>query len=329
MIFPKKLKRGDEIRVVAPSTSFSILSEETIAIAIERLEREGFKVTFSKNCAIPADMWGSSSIAHRVEDIHEAFSDSHVKAIFAVLGGFNANQLLTHLDYDLIKNNPKIFCGYSDITVLHNAITAKTGLVTYSGAFFSTWGMKKEFDYNLDYFNKAFVLEEEFDILPSPTWSDDAWYKDQEKREVIKNDGFFLLNKGYAEGTIYGGNLCTLNLLQGTEYMPDISDAILFLEEDDLLGTLTKIEFDRDLQSLIHLPQFKSVKALVIGRFQKKSEMDIEILRQIIATKEDLHNIPIVANVDFGHTNPLITFPIGGRARVEVDEDVKLTIIEH
>ena len=329
MIFPKKLKKGDEIRMVAPSTSFSILSEETINFAIERLEREGFKVTFSKNCDIPADMWGSSSVSQRVDDIHEAFSDSNVKAIFAVLGGFNANQLLSHLDYELIKNNPKIFCGYSDISVLQNAITAKTGLVTYSGLFFSKWGIKKEFDYNLEYFNKALVLEEEFEVVPSPTWSDDKWYENQDDRKIIKNDGFYLLNRGSAEGTIYGGNLCTINLLQGTEYMPDISDAILFLEEDDLLGNLTGIEFDRNLQSLIHLPQFKRVKALVIGRFQKKSEMSMEILKQIIATKEELNNMPIIANVDFGHTDPLITFPIGGRARLEVNDDAKLTIIEH
>jgi muramoyltetrapeptide carboxypeptidase LdcA involved in peptidoglycan recycling len=81
----------------------------------------------------------SSSIASRVEDIHAAFSDSNVRGILTVIGGFNSNQLLDSLDYELIKNNPKILCGYSDITALATAITAKTGLITYSGLHFSTW----------------------------------------------------------------------------------------------------------------------------------------------------------------------------------------------
>ncbi len=96
-----------------------------------------------------------------------------------------------------------------------NAITAKTGLVTYSGLHFSTWGMKKEFEYNLEYFRKCLIEDDEFEVRPSKTWSDDAWYKDQENRKLEKNKGFIILNKGKAVGTIFGGNLCTFNLLQG------------------------------------------------------------------------------------------------------------------
>ena len=92
----------------------------------------GFQVTFSKY-ADEIDRFASSSISSRIQDLHEAFRDSNVKAILTTLGGYNSNGLLKHLDYDLIRENPKFFCGYSDITALNNAIYAKTGLVTYSG----------------------------------------------------------------------------------------------------------------------------------------------------------------------------------------------------
>lgn len=328
MIIPPKLKQGDEIRIIAPARSLSLLSEDLIRLAKENFEKQGFKITFSKNCK-ESDIFMSSSIKSRVEDIHEAFADKNVKAIFTVIGGFNSNQLLKYLDYDLIMNNPKILCGYSDITVLANAITAKTGLVTYSGLHFSTWGMKKEFEYNFEYFRKCLIEEDEFEVKPSKVWSDDAWYKDQENRKIEKNEGFTIINKGEARGTIFGGNLCTFNLLQGTEFMPNISDSILFLEDDDMTGDYFGVEFDRNLQSLIQQPNFEKVKGIVIGRFQKNTDIDLEKLKYIIETKEELKNIPIIANVDFGHTNPLITFPIGGTVKLKVNDKVEFKILKH
>ena len=328
MIVPPKLKQGDEIRIIAPARSLSLLSEDLIKLAKENFEKQGFKITFSKNCK-EKDMYNSSSVKSRVEDLHDAFSDKNVKAVFTVIGGFNSNQILKYLDYDLIKNNPKILCGYSDITALTNAITAKTELITYSGLHFSTWGMKKEFEYNLEYFRKCLIEEDEFEVKPSKTWSDDPWYKDQGNRKLIDNEGFTIVNKGEAEGTILGGNLCTFNLLQGTEFMPDISNSILFLEDDDFAGADFDVEFDRNLQSLIHQPNFEKVKGIVIGRFQEGSKMNLEKLKYIIESKEELKNLPIIANADFGHTNPLITFPIGGTAKLKVDGKVELIILEH
>lgn len=328
MIASPKLKQGDEIRISAPARSLSLLSEDLVKLAKENFENQGFKITFSKNCN-EKDMFNSSSVKSRVEDLHEAFFDKNVKAIFTVIGGFNSNQILKYLDYDLIKNNPKILCGYSDITALANAITAKTGLITYSGLHFSTWSMKKEFEYNLEYFRKCLVEEGGFEVKPSQTWSDDQWYKDQENRKLIDNEGFIILNKGDAEGTIFGGNLCTFNLLQGTEFMPNISNSILFLEDDDFAGADFDVEFDRNLQSLIHQPNFEKVKGIVIGRFQEGSKMNLKKLKYIIETKEELKNLPIIANADFGHTNPLITFPIGGTAKLKVDKKVELIIFKH
>lgn len=109
--------------------------------------------------------------------------------------------------------------------------------------------------------------------------------------------------------------------------MPSLDNSVLFLEED---CETNAVLFDRLLQSLIHQSDFSGVRAILIGRFQKDSRMTREILTKIIMTKKELANMPVIANVDFGHTNPLITFPIGGSARVDADENgVNITILEH
>lgn len=325
-IYPEKLKTGDEVRIIAPSRSMSIISKESREIANKRFADLGLKLSFGKHIE-ESDDFVSSSIKSRVEDIYDAFADKKVKAILTVIGGFNSNQLLRYLDWDLIKNNPKILCGFSDITALNNAIFAKTGLVSYSGPHYSTFGQELYFDYTLEYFKKCLLSDEPFEIKPSDNWSDDAWYKDQKERNLIKNNGFLIINEGKALGTILGANLCTFNLLQGTEYFPDLKDSILFIEDDDMS---LPISFDRDLQSLIHQPGFDKVKGIVIGRFQKKSEMSDDILIKIIKTKKELDNLPVIANVDFGHTSPMITFPLGGEVNLEVkDGKIKLEIIKH
>lgn len=191
-IFPEKLKAGDEVRVIAPARSLSIISEKTREIANKRIEDLGLKLTFSKH-AEEMDDFASSSIESRIKDLHKAFSDKNVKAIFTVIGGFNSNQLLKYIDWDLIKNNPKIISGYSDITALNDAFFAKTGLVTYSAPQYSTFGQKLYFDYTLDYFKKCLMSSDPFEIKPSESWSDDAWYKDQDNRKLIPNEGWLVI----------------------------------------------------------------------------------------------------------------------------------------
>ena len=218
-------------------------------------------------------------------------------------------------------------CGYSDITALSNAIYAKTGLITYSGPHFSTFAIKKGMEYTINYFKRALMTEETIDVVPADQWSDDQWYLDQENRTFIPNDGWHVINEGEVEGTIIGGNLCTLNLLQGTEFMPSLNNSILFIEDDEL--TFPE-NFDRDLQSLIHQKDFHLVKGLVIGRFQKKSNITKELLLKIIKTKKELSSIPVIADVDFGHTNPQFTFPIGGKVYIKASQDQPIIkITEH
>ncbi|MBT2639111.1 S66 peptidase family protein [Bacillus sp. ISL-39] len=312
-MFAPKLAPGDEIRVIAPATSMIILKEAQVDLAVERLTKLGFNVTFGKNADVHDDFF-SSSIAERIDDLHDAFANPNVKGILTALGGYNSNQLLKYIDFDLIAANPKVFCGYSDITALQLAIYQKTGLVTYSGPLFSSFGVKHGLEYTMESFLQAVTNDAPYEVVPSETWSDDAWYLDQENRTFHEQNGYLILQEGEAEGMLIGGNLCTMNLLQGTEFMPSIKDSILFIEDDEESHSRS---FDRDLQSLLHLPDADSIKALLIGRFQKNSNITEEALRKIISSKEELRNIPIIANVNFGHVQPLATLPIGAVATIK------------
>ena len=323
--FSGKLKNGDLLKVIAPSRSLAILSNETKDYANKQFGNLGLKLSFGKHVE-EKDDFASTSIQSRIEDLHEAFSDKNVKGIVTVIGGFNSNQLLRYINWELIKNNPKILCGFSDITALNNSFFAKAGLVTYSGPNYSTFGQKLHLDYTIEYFKKCLMSEDPFEIVASKQWSDDEWYKNQDDRHLVNNSGFLTINEGVAEGTILGANLCTLNLLQGTEFMPALKGSVLFLEDDSESQPHT---FDRDLQSLIHLPGFDGVRGIAIGRFQKGSNMTGDLLRQIIKTKKELEGLPVVANVDFGHTDPKITFPVGGYCEISVSESSTITILKH
>lgn len=304
----------------------AIVSEQNRTLATQRLEALGLEITFGEHVE-EKDDFNSSSIASRVSDLHAAFRDASVHAILTVIGGFNSNQLFRQIDWALLQANPKIFCGYSDITAIANAIHTKTGLVTYSGPHWSTFAQREYLDYTVDYFKRCLFQSESYWIEPSPIWLDDQWYLNEGNRVPDRNAGHVVLHEGQAEGTIIGGNIGTFNLLQGTEYMPSLADTVLFLEDDS--ETLPHT-FDRDLQSLIHQPGFEGVRGIVIGRFQKISKLPVGAVRQIIESKRELQHLPVIADVDFGHTDPKITFPIGGTARVAAaGGKATIEILEH
>lgn len=145
-------------------------------------------------------------------------------------------------------------------------------------------------------------------------------------RTKIPTGGWWPLQPGTVEGLIVGGNLCTLNLLQGTRWMPSLTDAILMLEDDEISNPT---EFRRDLNSLMQQPDADTIRGLVIGRFQQASEMGREDLLAVLDTIPSLRGKPVLANVDFGHTNPLITFPIGGEVRFTAAPTPSLTVVAH
>lgn len=326
-IYPQKLQRGDTLRIIAPSDAHrSCWTPEIIELAEERLAGLGLKVTYSKHID-EMDKFEASSIESRVSDFHDAFLNPDVKIVMASDGGWVCNQILRYIDWNIVRSNPKIFCGFSDITALDNAIFAKSGLVTYSSPNFGHFGKKIKIESQLESFRKCLFLDDPINILPSYEWSNDAWYKDQNNRTFMANEGYHVINEGEAIGTSIGGNQCTLNLLQGTEYMPSLKDSILFIEDDNEVQPKT---FDRDLQSLIHLPDFSGVRGILIGRFEKSSRMTKELLEGIIASKKELDHLPVIANLDFGHTDPKITFPVGGEVKIEADKDhCQITILKH
>ncbi len=317
-IAPRPLQPGDHLRVIAPSTTLGIVGRTNRAGATKRLEGLGFKISFGAFVE-DVDLLSSASIEKRLADLHDAFADPGVDGVLTAIGGYDANDLLPGIDFDLLASNPKVLCGFSDITALTSAITTRTGLITFSGQHYSTFAMEQHFDQSLEWFTSVLMERTTTMLASSPTWSDDTWYLDQSNRHIEPNDGHWVLADGEAEGTVVGGNLCTLNLLHGTEWMPELSKTVLFVEDDFESHPAT---FARDLMSLSHQPGFESIAGLVIGRFQRSSNMDRAALAGIVDGLGLPSRVPVVANVDIGHTDPMATIPIGGTARVSAEGSV-------
>lgn len=322
-MIPPKLKAGDHIKVIAPSHSFSPkFTREWRDKAENSLKELGLTVSYGKYVD-ERDDFNTTTIEHRLEDLYDAFADPGVQAIIPAKGGSSANQLLKHLDFDLIKKNPKVFCGLSDITELANAIYAKVGLVTYYGPHFTMIGASSLVDHSIKNMKETFLSDEPVHLHPSKYYCNSEW-----EREVIVNEGFWTINEGKAEAKSIGGNLLSFSILAGGEFMPDIEGCILFLEENKI------IDFrgvQKELQSILNHPQGDKIRGLIIGRFQRQTGMTRELLTKIIKSKEELEGVPVVGNVDFGHTAPMVTFPIGGTVKLEAhrDDAVKIEILKH
>ena len=322
VVAPPRLQAGDHLRVVAPAQSLlPKVTPDRRSRAVQRLESLGLTVSFGKH-VLEIDEFKSTTVSHRIEDLHEAFADTDVKAIMAVSGGTTSNQLLQHIDYQLIKNNPKIICGLSDITALVNGIYRKTGLVTYYGPHFSSLTAKHDIAYTLDYFQRCLFSPDPFELIPAP-----YFYNSPFEDERLLNEGYWVINEGEAEGTLVGGNFLTLNFLQGSEFMPNEARSICFLEDNGPEGVKN---VQNQLQSLINQPRFDKIRGLIIGRFKKETGMTKDLLTKIIKTKEALKDIPVIANVDFGHTSPMVTLPVGGVSRMSARSDKPaITITSH
>ena len=310
-MIPPKLNKGDEIRIIAPSGSLSRVRTDVLERALAYLDENGFKVTYSTNCR-EMDQFSSSSVESRVADLHEAFADPDVKAVMACIGGFNVNQILPYINYDLIRANPKILCGYSDITALLNAVYARTGMVTYHAPHLAALGFLREREYTHRYLTACLMNEEPVPVVPSETAG-----------------SYTVLQEGTCEGEIVGGNLCTLNLLQGTPYTPDLRDRVLFVEDDNIMGDYFPYEFDRNLQSLLQAGGAESVRGIVFGRFDESCKLTEDTIRAIIKGKVPA-GIPVVFGADFGHVFPMISFPVGGRVKLSANGDrIDFQITEH
>lgn len=200
-MIPDKLKPGDEVRIVAPARSASDIDKGVLERAKSALESLGLKVSFSKN-AFSRNQRGCPTDDEKVEDLHEAFMDENVKCVLAAIGGFNSNQLLDKIDWQIIKDNPKIFGGFSDITILNHAILAKTELVTYAMPNFYCFGLPPEDNYSLEYFRRCLFADQpaEFVVQQSETFYDLPWnYDETSPRQALENNRPRVVQSGSAE----------------------------------------------------------------------------------------------------------------------------------
>ena len=326
-MIPEKLQSGDEVRVIAPARSVSDIDERVLDRAKAALESLELKVTFSKN-AFSRNQRGCPTDDEKVEYLQEAFMDENVKCVLAAIGGFNSNQLLGKINWQIIKDNPKIFGGFSDITVLNHAILAKTGLVTYAMPNFYCFGLPPEADYSLEYFRRCLLSDQpaEFVVQQSETFYDFPWnYDEVSPRQALENNGPRVVQSGSAEGVMIGGNLCSLNLLNGTEYFPRIEGDIILCIEDDSYDSIPET-FERHVQALMQQPFFRQVKAILVGRFQGESRATDDMISDIILSKNIDPKIPVIVNLDFGHTDPKFTYPVGGKCKVVAGGDTKIVI---
>ncbi len=252
----------------------------------------------------------------------EMFADPQIKAIIAAVGGAHSCHLLPLLDFELISHFPKVFMGFSDITVLNVAIWKKTGITTFNGPALMTDFAEypQMFSYTREYFIKAVMREEPIGkIDPSPDWTEEFldWNekKDLERpRQLVNSIGWTWLKGGEAEGRLIGGCLESLQHLRGTDYWPEWDNAIFFFELSE--GRPTPETVDGILMDYQNMGVFEKINGLVIGRPMRYSDAEKQMLRERVLERTQGYSFPIITDMDFGHTSPQFTIPLGCLARI-------------
>ena len=301
MIIPNKLEKGDKIGVIAPSNPITQESLEDINNSIMLMESSGFKIEFGKYVFDNSLGYGTSAIK-KAEDINNMFKNPEIKAIFCASGGANSNSTFEYLDYETIKNNPKILCGFSDSTSITNMITAKTGLVTFNGPTF-----------------KALT-----------SWDTEYGYKQVMKRFVegkleLSESGeeFVTIKEGIAEGELIGGNLnLTTNMVCG-KYSLDFKDKILFIEELVFESDPTMVS--NYLYKMKQNNVFKQIKGLWIGNYKGKIPLEKIVLDVL---EDEQITFPIIKSNNFGHIDKKQVIPVGIKAKIDTKEKVKIKLLE-
>ncbi|WP_132984979.1 S66 peptidase family protein [Luteimonas terricola] len=299
-LLPAPLNPGDTVALVSPSSPVD--DSFNLQLAQEVMEALGFKV---KAGAHYADRRGhlAGSDAGRAGDINAAFADREVKAVICVRGGSGAARLLPLLDYDLIRANPKVLLGYSDITALHNAINAQTGLVTFHGPNGSgSWN-----SFNADQFRRLFFERE---LMQYRNVADRGDELVQRRNRTVTITG------GTAQGELVGGNLAVLTALAGSPYLPDFSGKILFLED----VSEAPYRVDRMLSTLKLMGALDRIAGFIFGEC---TDCDPGAgygslgLGQILDDYIKPLGIPAYRGAMIGHIRQQFIVPVGGR--VELD----------
>jgi muramoyltetrapeptide carboxypeptidase len=332
IIIPKKIKAGDTLGIISPSSGLAGLFKHRIDRGINSLRNMGFEIKEFKTTRTVKD-WSSGTPEERAKDLMDAFSDKNVNGIICTIGGNTANQMLPYLDFKKISKNAKFFCGYSDISVLHYAIYTKARLQTFYGpcVMVQFAEFPKPFEYTLKYFKKAAMENGSINrIEPSLKWTDEILDWDTKKdlkraRKMIDNKGYVWLRKGRANGPILGGCLSSIVHLRGTQYWPDHKNKILMLElpegqkfdEGEPLQNVDAYLTDLKLSGV-----FDKIVGMIFGRPFKYSNKETEKLKKIILENTKDYDFPILFGADIGHTDPQLTIPLGAVTQIDSERNL-------
>ena len=251
------------------------------------------------------------------------FLDPSVRLILAAIGGDHACHLLPLIDFDIVRRNPKLLVGYSDITVLNVAIWNATGLVTFNGPTLLTdFAENPQMpQYSRDALLKAVAHAAPVgEVTPADSWTEEMldWgtKADLERpRALTPSDGWRWLKSGKAEGILIGGCLESLQHLRGTPHWPDWTDAILFFETSEEKPSPAKV--DGILMDYENMGVLEMLRGMLVGRPKCYSAEEKAELREVILDRTRRYRFPIITDMDFGHTAPQFTLPIGCRARID------------
>ncbi len=316
-----KLKKGDTIAVFSPSSPATVFAPKRFERAKSYLRSKGFNILEGKLTG-KSDCYRSGDIRQRAEEFNELIRNKHVKCIMSSIGGMNSNSILPYIDYEAIKNNPKIIIGYSDVTAILLAIYNKTGLITYYGAaMVASFGEFSPFvDRTYDYFSDILVDDV---ILPHTFNNPDVWtdefidWEQQDRAKIEYPNNLISLHGGVAEGRLIAGNLNTMQGIWNTEYMPEIKQADILMIEDSL-KSISDIERSFSLLKLSGV--FDKIGGLILGKHEQFDDAGTgrkphEVLLEVLGD----YDFPFIAEFDSSHTHPMISLPIGSRVRLNAD----------
>lgn len=311
LIKPPRLAQGDTIGLIAPAGH---VSDKTIEKSVQHIEALGFKVKVGRYIRETFGKY-AGSVEMRLADLHGMFLDPEVKALWCIRGGSGAISLLRHIDYELIRNHPKILLGYSDITALHLAIRRHCGLVTFHGPVAASTPC--------DYSNEHMlaVLTDPQPTYTIPMAPENALHAQEEPHYAVRT-----VHGGVATGPLIGGNLSLVSALAGTEYAADFRNSILFLEEVNE----EPYRIDRWMTQLDLAVGFDKAAALMIGICDKcgPDEHDESLtLDQTFDIHLDPLKVPAVTGWSFGHIRNQFTIPVGIKATLDADKQT-LTLLE-
>jgi len=319
---PPRLREGDTVGVISPSWGGGAEYPHRVERGVEYLESSGFRVRIASH-AINSVGYVSDTAENRVSDIHAMFRDPEVRAIVSMIGGDHSCHLLPLLNFDLIRENPKILMGYSDVTVLNVAIWQMTGLVTFNGPalMVELAEYPEVLRYTERHMLKALCSAEPVGRVEPSAWWTEEFLDWDEKEDLTRartgqaSSGWTWLKGGRADGVLVGGCLESMQHLRGTTYWPDLDGAILFLETSEEKPDPERV--DGILMDYENMGAFGHIKGLLFGRPYAYTPEEREQLNEIILERVKGYGFPVVADMDFGHTSPMYTLPVGCRAAIE------------